>query len=799
MTVQEIIQKIEDAEIRERSRRLVVTEPLLKFEMINYLSDSFDKDDSTLNKDGYYAMMGGVPTFINTTNWVTFTMPIASTESAIAKFIRFSLNGGELFVITKTDDTKEYVNVPNTVNNPIDFSIQLPENTQYIEVSYLLQPSPTPIQIVFEIEVERFQYVNITPYVSNWPTVDMTQERNGFSGVTLEVTNQIEVSGLAADIMKTLVEEKSLYARVGFNIYKRQKKNNNYDLLRGFEVDFLTYVEYDDHVEFQAIKNDLQEYVKSGLSTKFDFPVSSLTDAKKWDYERMVLLNSINYTMPVGDPINNPIEDDFLDMYFPISYSNAELVPNENNATLDFTSQSFTQYISADPKYLFKTGFDITMNLKLKAQVSLGVRNASSGTDYRNFSLEILIIRGGSLIPLWSSNVISIPKGNSNVNFDIDINQEITLNAGDSILMKTTAQFPVHVFWIQYNEFNYFNLQWTDRGESINGIDLIRPERLLRRFLDSISGVINKFTANIEWSELSTIMLCAGETIRGFENAILHGSLRDFISWMAVLGYQYSYEGNAMTFRFTPEYYKKDIVSMELSEDEVSNMRIEANDEVAYTSIEIGYKKEDYNESTNGKLEVNTQFNYSTGYRNQTENVLSLLSPYRSDSIGAELLFWKRGENIKDNSSDNDIFALEMFETDTNFEYSTLYTIGTEFPDIILYNALLNPHYLVTRNRFIIGIITNSVQFTATDGYRNATINDDDIMYSNVDINPLQKLYEPLNYRLDVGSHLDMPMGNAMNGLIYFDYKGTTRKGFIQEITKECQEKQGEWLLSMVK
>lgn len=790
MTVQEIIQKIEAAAQRNRLLHPRVTENLLKFEMINFQTETFWQSSAISSRNGYYAMQGDTPIFFASSSWTTYKLPIATAIPTLCTYTGLVI-GNILFAIHRNDGSIEYV----PISSAETVSFQLPENTEALEVSVYLSG-----MITAKVEVERRQYADITPYVQNWPTINMTQTRKDFSGVTLDVTSQIEVSGLAADIMKALVEENSLYARVGFNIYKRQDRTNNYDLLRGFEVDFLTYVEYDDHVEFQSIKNDLQEYVKSGLSTKFDFPVSSLTDAKKWDYDRMVLLNSVNYTMGTDTVIDNP-NPIGGPMFLPVSYSNSELVQNDRNATLDFKSQPFSHFDTSPNQYFFKTGADLscTLNMKFKIKLDIHEGTANPGTLKIVVSAWREVSGGHQVVDLWNSPGAILGTGSNNIEIEVDVSIEIDLKANDIIYLHTSGGTNRIIYNIEYTEFEYFNLQWTDRGKSIIGIDLIRPERLLQRFLDSISGVINKFIANIEWSELSTIMLCAGETIRGFENATLHGSLKDFIEWISVLGYQYSYEGNTMTFRFTPEYYKKDIVSMELSQDEVSNMRIEANDEVAYTSIEIGYKKQDYGESANGIFETNTQFNYSTGYRNQTENVLSLMSPYRSDSIGAELLFWKRGELIKDNSSDNDIFALEMIETETNFVYSTLFTIRTEFPDIILYNALLNPHYLAIRNRFIIGIITNTIQFTATDGYRHATIGGDNIMYSDISIDPLQKLYEPLNYRIDVGSHLDMPVGSAMNGLIYFDYKGTIRKGFIQEITKECQEKQGEWLLSMVK
>jgi hypothetical protein len=350
----------------------------------------------------------------------------------------------------------------------------------------------------------------------------------------------------------------------------------------------------------------------------------------------------------------------------------------------------------------------------------------------------------------------------------------------------------------RYTSFDIFTIDWLSTATAVRNIDLIWPARLLQRLLDSVSPIKNKYASRIEWDETFVPMLCAAETIRQFPEPTLHGSLSDFMKWMDALGYSYAYQGDTLVYKRRDLLYKPDVTAIELREDQVRDMRIEVNDEVIYSSVEVGYKKEDYGESANGRLEVNATFNYNTGYINPEGKTLSLISPYRSDSIGLEILLNKRGEKITDNSSDNDIFALQMQESIYNYIYSEQNKIRVESDgyDIYLYNGSLNPRFLAIRNQYIAGIITNRLTFASTDGYRKGTINGTGIF---TDILLSGKLYEPFVYSFNVGSHLDAPDENIRDGLVYFSYKGEIRRGYIKNITKSVPEKEGEWELFVVK
>ena len=235
---------------------------------------------------------------------------------------------------------------------------------------------------------------------------------------------------------------------------------------------------------------------------------------------------------------------------------------------------------------------------------------------------------------------------------------------------------------------------------------------------------------------------------------------------------------------------------MELSGDEVSDLEIDAADDYAYTNVKIGYDKQDY-ESINGRAEANGTFEYTTGFLRREEKTLELISPYRADSIGIELLCREADNKSKstDDSADNDIFFVALGGDGNSYATYKAQQITDKDTGVKMFNAPFNPYCLVQANRSLLGITTTRLRFAGTDMNRNASIGSENI-YRDVVIATSDQLFRPVTYSFATGNFKDLPLPEKWNGLVKFTFDGVRRAGFIRKIMKNYSlETETEWQL----
>lgn len=104
-------------------------------------------------------------------------------------------------------------------------------------------------------------------------------------------------------------------------------------------------------------------------------------------------------------------------------------------------------------------------------------------------------------------------------------------------------------------------------------------------------------------------------------------------------GYVPVIEGNKVTFAHRYALFD-DYVVKDLS-DQINDYEYSVNSSLIYTSVKVGYDKQDY-DSINGRDEFRFTNEFSTGLK-LTDNTLSLISPYRADAYGIEFLVQKEG------------------------------------------------------------------------------------------------------------------------------------------------------------
>ncbi|MGN0044333.1 hypothetical protein [Alistipes indistinctus] len=699
-----------------------------------------------------------------------------------------------------------------------------------------------------DVVVDGATEIDVTNDVGSWKELEIEQCREDTSGVISEVSFPITFHFKAADLLRQLFQKNKMFAEALFRIYKRADYSDDYTLVKEMRLDFSTYKADRNGVEIESINDDLAEYISSQKSTKYDIKVSEIADSKKWRYERMRLRDNGSWSIPQW---NEKEEDKDANTITVLDGDVSTLLMNVNAVEMTpggyeniFQTQQHSdadgtgEYNDLAP-FFFQSAEEgklygpFTLTVKAKF---CSVREMSNSDYLANLRYVLLwksVGTGYQVIKEWAPDgfFYTVSRNEWRCEWNIDWTSDgdwevaqgqghpafpgIYLNAGDclafAVLNKNHVNYPIIEIrssvrvWASEDIEPKVTLSFF--GKNLNefkDIGVIDPQQLLQKFIDLMTeqdSAHRTYTGEIDWGELypAQVRISAAESLRGFEEAVLHGKFSDFVDWMRTLGYEYGITGNHILFKPRDQYFLKGTTALELSGDEVADLYIEAADDYAYTNVKIGYDKQDY-ESVNGRAEANGTFEYTTGFLRREEKALELVSPYRADSIGIELLCREADNKSKstDDSSDNDIFFVALNDDGNSYATYKTQQITDKDTGVSMFNALFNPYYLVQANRSLLGITTTRLRFAGTDMNRNASIGSENI-YRDVEIATSDQLFRPVTYSFATGNFKDLPLPEKWNGLVAFTFDGVRRTGFIRKIMKNYSlESETEWQLWMV-
>lgn len=683
--------------------------------------------------------------------------------------------------------------------------------------------------------------IDVTNDVGSWKELEIEQCREDTTGVISEVSFPITFHFAAKELLEKLFEANGFYAEALFRIYKRADFSDDYTLVREMRLDFSTYKADRNGVEIESINDDLAEYISSRKSTKYDIKVSEIADSKKWHYERMTLLNRGTWSIASWDGNPDNMAGSVIQVAdgrigtLRMNKNAVEMTPG--GAENKFSDQEWTDFVMADSPtagvYKLETDFYqqaaakggvegglqqlIAVKIDAKVCASHSHDNLSGdhfrcvllcGTeDYGYKVVKAWQPDGLSVIPSihWEWNIHWTSAGDPDLEEHFNVSN-IILRRGERLAFavindKTSTLVPHDDYIRVWTEDDpLVELTYKDQGNP-RDIDVIDPGVLLQEFIDRMTGQDKNqraYTGRIDWGDLypARVGIFAAESLRGFQEAVLHGKFSDFVDWMHALGYEYGIVRNHILFKPRDQYFLKETTALELSGDEVSDLEIDAADDYAYTNVKIGYDKQDY-ESINGRAEANGTFEYTTGFLRREEKTLELISPYRADSIGIELLCREADNKSKstDDSADNDIFFVALGGDGNSYATYKAQQITDKDTGVKMFNAPFNPYCLVQANRSLLGITTTRLRFAGTDMNRNASIGSENI-YRDVVIATSDQLFRPVTYSFATGNFKDLPLPEKWNGLVKFTFDGVRRAGFIRKIMKNYWlETETEWQL----
>lgn len=196
--------------------------------------------------------------------------------------------------------------------------------------------------------------------------------------------------------------------------------------------------------------------------------------------------------------------------------------------------------------------------------------------------------------------------------------------------------------------------------------------------------------------------------------------------------------------------------------------------ESIYSSINVGYEKQDYDLGNNGKDEFNFNIHYTTGLSIK-DQTLDFICPYRADSYGMQELFQKRGDAVSDTDSDNNTFLVYAIEQTSEYVLDRSIPITGVFLDTV-FNAGLSPFAILESNKSYLASYTDRLTYASSDIIKSITINGNGVDDTQELGTPL---FLPGTIRVKT-SYMKLP--ESWNGYVEFTWGGQVYKGYVKSV-----------------
>ena len=625
-----------------------------------------------------------------------------------------------------------------------------------------------------------------TDDLKNWDDFDLAYKRSNYDGVIRSFSTKFEFVNRSYELLKEEFAKNYLSSKAGIAFYKR---NNswNWDKIFHCTLDFGTYSEDGMVVSINAVDDNLAAIIKAKRNILYEYPVADLYtrslnyDGLKFQYEAKYVLGGstyesdgvqyVNITKVFGGtyaytiPIYKLSNSELPSLDSPIIFSDAQFTESSLEEGVPFAEALADVHID----FNFTTDYYVHIYEGIVKNIKLRIFKKDSG---------------GAIEDVWSHYSDGFYKYiNEIIPIDLIKGQktyfmmELTFGAPIS-----EGSFTKNVVDVVFPNFS-LGISFMSRINTVN-IDVISPITVLGKLLDSMtdstetySGLIDDYDPRMSMDRLSTSYIMAAESARGLPNAKLYTSYKKFCDWMeAEFGYVPVINENTVTFMHRDKLFTSTVVK-DLG-TEINDYEFSVNDSLIYSSVKVGYDKEDY-DSVNGRDEFRFTNEFSTGL-NLRDNTLSLISPYRADAYGIEFLVQKRGEDTTDNDSDNDVFFVSCDQDGVNLKLYRAYTpsqlSGLLSPET-MFNFQYSPRFMLEANKKYIGSCTGMLKFTSSDGNSDVAING---VKETDDFPTSGRLFTVSEVEVKTS---DMSTPSDLTGLVSFSNKGKIITGYIKQMS----------------
>lgn len=620
---------------------------------------------------------------------------------------------------------------------------------------------------------------DVTDHLKNWEDVEISAKRKDLGGVVRSFSNKFEFVKGAYDLLEA--EYLSNYTRASA-ILVIGVLNDSWGYNEKFrcKLDFSTYQSDGYTISINAIDDSVASIINANKSQVYDIPVSELKEDTLY-YDRIKLLNkSTMYITPNFENELMPDYDRFMALRLQSRETLLPLAYGEISTPVKGVMEVYDVGMDIPYDNAGKTGYfalclvdKIEINLRIRMVVDL-LTTAVTSLHIRHMSADN---------KLKSDKAILLSKDGSSAGVtSVDESLSYAMRDGDRliayILCVTSIGEDIDEIIKISRDYDFY-IDYSARNKPVN-IDAFSPKKLLSSLLSrmgvSLSGDIVSGSMPIPW-------MMAAESVRGIKDAKVHTSFSKFCDFAkALMGYDYEILDNSVRFRHMNDFFVNETKEL----DHVSNMELSVDESLIYSGVEIGFDKQDYDE-INGRDEFHFKSSFSTGL-DIKDNILSLISPYRADCYGLEFLANERDEESKDTDSDNDIFIVHARKDGDRLVLvreengGAIYAVtGVLFPDAI-FNASYSPRNMLLVNKERLGICTDYLSFTASDGNSSISIGGvSETLPISLPVNDRRIRIDKVSLETPGLS----PFPGNYRGKLSFSYAGRSYEGWVSEITEK--------------
>lgn len=620
---------------------------------------------------------------------------------------------------------------------------------------------------------------DVTDHLKNWEDVEISAKRKDLGGVVRSFSNKFEFVKGAYDLLEA--EYLSNYTKASA-ILVIGVLNDSWGYNEKFrcKLDFSTYQSDGYTISINAIDDSVASIINANKSQVYDIPVSELKEDTLY-YDRIKLLNkSTMYITPNFENELMPDYDRFMALRLQSRETLLPLAYGEISTPVKGVMEVYDVGMDIPYDNAGKTGYfalclvdKIEINLRIRMVVDL-LTTAVTSLHIRHMSADN---------KLKSDKAILLSKDGSSAGVtSVDESLSYAMRDGDRliayILCVTSIGEDIDEIIKISRDYDFY-IDYSARNKPVN-IDAFSPKKLLSSLLSrmgvSLSGDIVSGSMPIPW-------MMAAESVRGIKDAKVHTSFSKFCDFAkALLGYDYEILDNSVRFRHMNDFFVNETKEL----DHVSNMELSVDESLIYSGVEIGFDKQDYDE-INGRDEFHFKSSLSTGL-DIKDNILSLISPYRADCYGLEFLANERDEESKDTDSDNDIFIVHARKDGDRLVLvreengGAIYAVtGVLFPDTI-FNASYSPRNMLLVNKERLGICTDYLSFTASDGNSSISIGGvSETLPISLPVNDRRIRIDKVSLETPGLS----PFPGNYRGKLSFSYAGRSYEGWVSEITEK--------------